>query len=137
MDGTYMNGFLGGMLIGAAALILFYANGRIMGVSGICSRILARPNADTLWRAAFIAGLIAGGFVVDHFYPVKIRIDASMLQLISAGLLVGFGTVLGSGCTSGHGVCGLARLSPRSICATAVFMAAGMLTVWLMGRCLG
>lgn len=132
-----MNGFLGGMLIGLSALILFYANGRIMGVSGICSRLLAKPGEDTRWRAAFVIGLALGGFVFNSVIPVDIRIDASIPQIIAAGLLVGFGTVLGSGCTSGHGVCGLARFSVRSITATAVFMAAGMLMVWLMGRLLG
>lgn len=129
------------MLIGAAAVVLFWFNGRMMGVSGIVSRLLgphaghsllfAKPDQDYWWRAAFIVGLVSGGFLYQLKFPVTVVIGASGLNLIVAGLLVGFGTVMGSGCTSGHGICGMARLSKRSIAATIVFMTAGILTVWL------
>ena len=119
------------MLIGAAAVVLFWFNGRIMGVSGITSRLLDKPNQDYWWRLAFILGLVSGGFLYQLKFPVTVVIGASGLNLIAAGLLVGFGTVMGGGCTSGHGICGMARLSKRSIVATIVFMTTGILTVWL------
>ncbi|MBP9854197.1 MAG: YeeE/YedE family protein [Candidatus Omnitrophica bacterium] len=131
MDSSYAHGLLGGMLIGAAAVLLFWFNGRIMGVSGIASGLLAKPAKDFWWRFAFIMGLILGGWIFRLKYPVEVFIDASWLLLIVGGLLVGFGTVMGSGCTSGHGICGIARLSKRSIAATIIFMATGILTVWL------
>lgn len=131
MNASYINGLIGGMLIGLAAVLLFWFNGRIMGVSGIASRLLAKPDKDYWWRLAFIAGLVIGGFVYHLKYPVTIVISASGVNLIIAGLLVGFGTAMGNGCTSGHGICGVARLSKRSIIATIVFMTAGILTVWL------
>ena len=131
MNTSYINGLIGGMLIGTAAVILYWFNGRIMGVSGIASRLLNKPNQDYWWRLAFIFGLILGGVVYQIKYPVTVVINASMVDLIIAGLLVGFGTVMGNGCTSGHGICGMARLSKRSIIATIVFMAAGVLTVWI------
>lgn len=131
MNASYINGLIGGMLIGVAAVVLYWFNGRIMGVSGIISRLLTKPEKDYWWRLAFILGLIFGGFIYQLKYPITIVIDASMVTLIIAGLLVGFGTVLGNGCTSGHGICGIARLSKRSIVATIIFMAAGILTVWV------
>ncbi len=131
MDISYIHGLLGGMLVGAAAVLLFWFNGRIMGVSGIASGLLAKPTKDFWWRFAFIMGLILGGWIFRLKYPVEVFIDASRLLLIVGGLLVGFGTVMGSGCTSGHGICGIARLSKRSIAATIIFMATGILTVWL------
>ncbi len=131
MNVSYIHGLIGGMLIGAAAVVLFWFNGRIMGVSGITSRLLEKPNQDYWWRLAFILGLVFGGFLYQLKFPVSVVINASVWNLIAAGLLVGFGTVIGSGCTSGHGICGIARLSKRSIAATIVFMAMGILTVWL------
>lgn len=131
MNASYANGLIGGMLIGLAAVLLFWFNGRIMGVSGILSRLLSKPDQDFWWRLAFVIGLVSGGFIYQLKYPVTIVIDASGLSLIIAGLLVGAGTVIGNGCTSGHGICGVARLSKRSIVATIVFMAAGILTVWI------
>ena len=112
-------------------LLLYWFNGRIMGVSGIVSRLLSKPDQDFWWRLAFVIGLVSGGFIYQLKYPVTIVIDASGVSLIIAGLLVGAGTVIGNGCTSGHGICGIARLSKRSIVATIVFMAAGILTVWI------
>ena len=131
MNASYAHGLIGGMLIGLAAVLLFWFNGRIMGVSGIVSRLLSKPDQDFWWRLAFVIGLVSGGFIYQLKYPVTIVIDASGVSLIIAGLLVGAGTVIGNGCTSGHGICGIARLSKRSIVATIVFMAAGILTVWI------
>ena len=130
MDISYIYGLLGGALIGTAAVILYRFNGRIMGVSGIASKLLVKPDHDFWWRLAFILGLVSGGFIYQIKFPVTAVINASGWNLMVAGLLVGFGTVMGSGCTSGHGICGIARLSKRSITATIVFMTMGILTVW-------
>ncbi|MGU3466707.1 YeeE/YedE family protein [Methylobacterium sp. C33D] len=128
----------GGALIGASAALLLLANGRIAGISGILGGLLdglLGPAArDWSWRAAFLAGLLAGPALyrlAAGQWP-DVRADASWPMLIAAGLLVGFGTRLGSGCTSGHGVCGLARLSPRSFAAVGTFMAAAIVTVFLV-----
>ncbi len=134
MNESFINGFLGGMLIGLGAVILFCFNGAIMGVSGITSQLLNKFSKDSGWRLAFILGLVLGGFLYQLRYPVVVTIDASLGVLIAAGLLVGFGTVTGSGCTSGHGICGIARLSKRSITATVVFMLMGIITVWIKSR---
>ncbi len=134
MNETYTLAFLGGMLIGLAAVFLFFFNGAIMGVSGIMSRLLTKPSKDSWWRLAFIAGLVLGGFLYQMKNPLQVNIDASLGVLVVAGLLVGFGTVMGNGCTSGHGICGIARLSKRSIAATIVFMLAGIITVWLKSK---
>jgi uncharacterized membrane protein YedE/YeeE len=119
------------MLIGLAAVLLYWFNGRIMGVSGITSKLLSKLDRDYGWRSAFILGLVSGGIIYQMRYPVVVIINASGWGLAAAGLLVGFGTVMGSGCTSGHGVCGIARLSKRSVTATLVFMSAGILTVYI------
>ena len=126
-------GFLGGMLIGLAAVLLLALNGRIAGVSGILSGTVTAPDRfDRSWRLLFILGLMAGAALYRVFSgALPVQIEAGMPTLVVAGLLVGFGTRLGSGCTSGHGVCGLARLSPRSLAATITFMLFGMLTVYL------
>ena len=110
-------------------------HGRIMGVSSILGGLLTSVKDDSVWRVSFLAGLIAAPILgsLIGFMP-SVRIEQSFLGLSFAGLLVGFGTSLGNGCTSGHGVCGIARLSPRSIIATLTFMAFGMLTVWLMHK---
>ena len=131
MNISYIHGLIGGVLIGLAAVILFWFNGRIMGVSGITSKLLDKPDKDFWWRLAFVVGLVLGGFIYQLRSPVTVTIDASGWVLIAAGLLVGAGTVIGNGCTSGHGICGMARLSRRSIVATIVFMAAGIITVWI------
>ncbi len=130
MNISYIHGLIGGVLIGAAVVVLYWFNGRMMGVSGITSRLLEKPNQDYWWRLAFIFGLVLGGIIYQMKFPVTVVIDASGWNLIVAGLLVGFGTVMGSGCTSGHGICGMARLSKRSIVATIVFMTMGILTVF-------
>src|SRR5262245_1356661 len=119
----------GGALIGVAAAMLILLSGRIAGGSGILGGLLIPKRAAVPWRVAFPAGLIVAPLIVA---PSEIRIDAGTGTLILAGLLVGVGTSYGSGCTSGHGVCGLSRLSPRSLVATLAFMAAGFLTVYVV-----
>jgi uncharacterized protein len=120
----------GGMLIGAAAAMLVLLSGRIAGVSGIVGGLIALRRGDIAWRWAFIGGLLVAPLAM-LFYPMNPRIDAGLGTLALAGLLVGLGTRYGSGCTSGHGVCGLSRLSPRSLVATGAFMAAGIATVFV------
>ncbi len=130
---TPVSGLLGGMLIGSAAVLLLLANGRIAGVSGIVGGLLTRVRGDVAWRAAFIVGLWLGASIywVARGEPFALELRASWPVVLVAGLLVGLGTRLGSGCTSGHGVCGIARLSIRSIVATAVFMGTGFATVFV------
>ncbi|RYH70470.1 MAG: YeeE/YedE family protein [Alcaligenaceae bacterium] len=128
----------GGVLIGAAAAMFMLFNGRIAGISGILGGLLKPATHDMAWRVAFIAGLVAAPVVFELFAKLPVlRIDAQWGALIVAGLLVGVGTRYGSGCTSGHGVCGLSRLSPRSLAATVAFMGAGFLTVFVMRHLLG
>ncbi len=120
----------GGVLIGGAAAMLLLLNGRVAGISGVIGGLLRPVRGDLAWRAAFVLGLVAAPGLYALFAALpRSRIDASWALLVVAGLLVGVGTRYGSGCTSGHGVCGLARLSPRSLAATLVFMAAGFATV--------
>jgi uncharacterized protein len=122
----------GGMLIGAAAALLVLLSGRIAGISGIVGGLIEVRRGDIAWRLAFVAGLlVAPAAMLLVGRPLAPRIDAGMVLLLVAGLLVGLGTRYGSGCTSGHGVCGLSRLSPRSLVATAIFMAAGIATVFV------
>lgn len=131
---TYLRSLEGGALIGLAAALFLLLDGRIAGVSGIISGALARLDQDQLRNTAFLVGLVLGPvayLLVFGAWPL-VRIDAPWGILALAGLLVGFGTRLGSGCTSGHGVCGMARLSRRSIVAVAVFLSAGMVTVAAM-----
>lgn len=125
---------LGGALIGLAAAWLLIAEGRIAGISGILGRLLARPDRDTPWRLAFVVGLLAGpvAYLAASGRWPAVDVTASWPTLAVAGLLVGFGTRIGSGCTSGHGVCGLARLSTRSLVAVLLFMASAMLTVFVV-----
>ena len=122
----------GGTLIGAAAAMLVLLNGRVAGISGIVGGLLAPRRGEIAWRLAFVAGLLAAPalWMVLADIPTA-RIDAGFATLVAAGLLVGVGTSYGSGCTSGHGVCGLSRLSPRSLVATGAFMAAGVATVFI------
>lgn len=126
--------FLGGVLIGCAAWILILFCGRIAGISGIIGGVLSRGTPDRGWRLAFLVGIIISPLLYALVYPLPvIEVSASWPILIIAGLLVGIGTRYGSGCTSGHGVCGLSRLSPRSLVATLTFMGVAFITVWLMG----
>ena len=125
---------LGGSLIGVAAVLMMATLGRITGVSGITSGLLSlNISADTVWRLAFVIGLLIGPF----FYLLaggelpEVVVDKRLPYLIAGGLLVGFGTTLGSGCASGHGVCGVSRISPRSLIATGIFVVTGMITVFI------
>jgi len=128
---TPATALIGGALIGAAAAAFVVFNGRIAGVSGILGGLLRPARGDIAWRAAFVAGLVAAPLAYGVFAALPaIRVDTDIAVLIVAGLLVGVGTRYGSGCTSGHGVCGISRLSPRSIVATLAFMAAGFATVF-------
>lgn len=120
-------------MIGVAVAVLLLLNGRVAGISGIVSGLFRWWAGDIDWRVAFIVGLIASAFIWQLFFALpEIQITADYTMLAIAGFLVGFGTRLGSGCTSGHGVCGLSRLSPRSIVATLLYIATGMTTVYLM-----
>ena len=123
----------GGLLIGLAAAAFIFFNGRIAGISGIVGGLFRPKPGDIGWRLVFIAGLLLAPVVYSFALPLpEMRIDADLPTLIIAGLLVGLGTRYGSGCTSGHGVCGLSRHSPRSLAATSVFMAAGFATVYII-----
>jgi uncharacterized membrane protein YedE/YeeE len=123
---------LGGILIGLASWLLWWGLGRIAGISGIASETIGAPfNPDT-WRWAFLAGLIVGGCLLGQGLEIPTLPTRPLYLLIPAGLLVGIGTVWGSGCTSGHGVCGLGRLSLRSLVSVGIFMATGMMAVTLM-----
>ena len=130
---------LGGLLVGGASVGLLLANGRIAGISGITGGLLARPDRDTPWRASFLAGLLVGGVALRWADPAAFGPSpaGSPLVVALAGLLVGFGARLGSGCTSGHGICGLARLSPRSAVSVGTFMAAAGVTVFVVRHLLG
>jgi uncharacterized membrane protein YedE/YeeE len=123
----------GGVLLGLASALFILLNGRVLGVSGILGGLVRPRPGDTGWRIAFVAGLLVAPTLWRLFaQPAVPRIEASEAVLVIAGLLVGWGTRYGSGCTSGHGVCGLSRLSPRSLAATLAFMAAGFATVYLV-----
>ena len=131
-EANIIGGLLGGALIGSAAALLLAVHGRIAGISGILGGLItARERSERSWRLAFLVGLITGPALYRLFYgALPLQLKADVPTLLAAGLLVGFGTRLGSGCTSGHGVCGLARLSPRSLMATITFMSLGIATVY-------
>ena len=135
---TPLPSLIGGVLIGLASVWLLAANGRIAGVSGILHGLFAQPPGDRLWRLFFILGLVAAG-IAWHAYagPAPAREGFGLGWAAAAGLLVGFGTRLGGGCTSGHGVCGLGRLSVRSLAAVAIFMATGMASAFVTRHLLG
>src|SRR5512145_2415106 len=128
---TPFSALIGGVLIGLAAALMWWLLGRVAGVSGILGQTFSTAEGELTWRLAFVAGLVLAGVGAKLFAPAAVHfsLPAGYGQLIVAGLLVGFGTQLGGGCTSGHGVCGMSRLSPRSIVATLVFMAAGAFAV--------
>ncbi len=136
---TPLAALIGGILIGLSASAILLLEGKIAGVSGICAGVLNPARGDTAWKVSFIGGLLAGGILLRIFLPSAF--DFGIIRpygmLVIAGLLVGFGTRLGNGCTSGHGVCGISRLSPRSMVATATFMASGALVVYLVNHVLG
>lgn len=131
---TPVSALLGGALIGLSAFILLWFNGRIAGISSIMSGLFTASGPNRHWRISFLAGLMLGASVWQAFATegVAARQNYPLLLLITGGFLVGFGTRIGSGCTSGHGICGIALLSPRSIAATLTFMASGIVTVYLI-----
>lgn len=125
---TPVSALVGGFLLGAAGLVLLFSNGRVAGISGIFGGVLGFKKGDTLWRVVFIAGLLVGGVILTFAYPETLRFElkSSAPTVMLAGLLVGIGSRMGSGCTSGHGICGVGRISPRSIIAVVTFMATGI-----------
>jgi len=133
-EANLYGGLIGGLLIGLAATLLLLVNGRIAGISGILAGLItSKFTSEWFWRAAFVIGLVGGAALYAWLRgAMPLQQQAGHALLLLAGLLVGFGTRTGSGCTSGHGVCGLARRSPRSLAATATFIACGILTVYLM-----
>ena len=137
---TPYSALIGGALIGLSAALLLFLNGRIAGISGIVSKALfPEQRGDVGWRLFFLAGLVLGPLVsrlIDG-NAVLFRIETSLPVLVIAGLLVGYGTGLGGGCTSGHGICGLARLSPRSALATVIFMVVAGITVYIVRHWIG
>ena len=131
---TLLNSLMGGILIGIAATIIFFVNGRIMGISGILGNLITTKETDQkFWRIFFILGVLMGPLIfILLFKEIKSEMVANTTLLIISGFLVGLGTSLGNGCTSGHGICGLSRFSIRSIVATLVFVISGMITVYLI-----
>ena len=136
---TPISSIVGGALIGASAASLWFLLGRIAGISGILGGLLTPARGEIAWRVAFLLGIVAAPLLYAGVGATiaPATITSSLPLLILSGLLVGFGTRLGGGCTSGHGVCGMARLSPRSIAATLLFMAAGFMTVFIVRHLLG
>lgn len=132
----YFLAFSGGTLIGLAALSMLYFNGRIMGVSGILGGLLNPKTFQEAWRYCFVLGILIGGIFISKMIPFALEntLSRNSFELVTAGILVGWGTRLGSGCTSGHGICGVSRFSVRSLAATGTFMALGFLTVWVMRK---
>ncbi len=137
---TLLSALIGGILIGISVTIMLILHGRVTGVTGIMvGATFERVGGDWLWRVLFLLGLVGGGALMAPILPEGFPSapGGRMGTLVAAGLLVGFGTRLGNGCTSGHGVCGVSRLAPRSLVATACFMLSGMLTVLVVQRVLG
>jgi len=136
---TPISAAIGGALIGLSAALLMLLNGRIAGVTGILAGIFDPHGSDRAWRAAFVVGLVAAPLsaVALGFTMPTVQLPSSLVVISAAGLLVGFGTRLSNGCTSGHGVCGIARLSPRSLIATGIFMAAAMIVVAVTRHVIG
>lgn len=136
---TPIPSLLGGMVLGVAAALYVFLHGRILGISGIISGLLHPTLSDSGWRLSLILGIVSAPFLAALFFgmfPI-VEIESGWTSIIIAGLLVGFGVQYGSGCTSGHGICGLSRLSPRSLVATLAFMAAGFLTVFILRHLIG
>lgn len=139
MSAEVVSPLLGGALIGAAASLMLLASGRVAGISGIFGGLLEPRPGDVGWRTAFVAGLLVAGAVGAQLHPqaFAIEIQRSPVALAFGGLLVGFGTRLGNGCTSGHGICGLARFSPRSLASVATFMVSGGVAAFVVNHVLG
>jgi uncharacterized protein len=138
-DFTPVASLIGGILIGLSASAMLLLQGKIAGISGIFAGVLRPARGDTLWKASFLVGLFSGGILLRLFLPgaFDFGVVRPVGVLALAGLMVGFGTRLGNGCTSGHGVCGVSRFSARSILATATFIATGALTVFIVNHVLG
>jgi uncharacterized membrane protein YedE/YeeE len=135
MSSTWLCAWLGGALIGLASILLLVSHGRIAGISGIAGGLLQRTTLDRTWRLAFVGGLAVAGVVAAIVVPQAIGPSVrSIAAVVIAGLLVGYGTRLGNGCTSGHGVCGVSRGSGRSLVAVVTFMATGAITAIIAGR---
>ena len=136
---TPIPSLLGGMILGVAAALYVLLHGRILGISGIISGLLHPKLTDSAWRLNLVLGLISAPFLAALFFGIipVVEIDSSWLAIVIAGLLVGFGAQYGSGCTSGHGICGLSRLSPRSLVATLAFMCAGFVMVFVIRHLMG
>ncbi len=136
---TPVASLIGGILIGLSASAMLFFNGKIAGISGVVGGLLSPMKTDILWRAAFVVGLLTGGFMLRLFssQAFEIGIVRSWGYFILAGLLIGFGSRLGNGCTSGHGVCGISRFSKRSVAATATFIATGAAVVYVVNHLLG
>ncbi|ABP34030.1 MULTISPECIES: YeeE/YedE family protein [Polynucleobacter] len=136
---TPIPSLLGGMMLGVAAALYVVLHGRILGISGIVSGLIHPKAGDITWRLSLVLGLLSAPFLAALIFDIRpiIQIDTEWLGIITAGLLVGFGVQYGSGCTSGHGICGLSRLSPRSLVATLTFMGAGFITVFVLRHLIG
>ncbi|WP_394752951.1 YeeE/YedE family protein [Crenothrix sp.] len=136
---TPYSALAGGILIGLAATVLLLFNGRIAGISGIMNGLINTSRTEVYWRVAFLAGIVIGAFLFHQLKPdfYQLRENFPVWLLALGGFLVGFGTRMGNGCTSGHAVCGIARFSVRSIAATITFMASGFLTVYIIRHVLG
>lgn len=128
-----MEAIIGGVIIGISVSIMLLAKGRVTGISGIIGGILNPQTMDKSWRLLFISGLLMGGVILRFVYPISFNMISSVkpYDYVIAGLLVGFGTLLGNGCTSGHGVCGISRFSIRSLVSTVTFISFGILSVYL------
>ena len=136
---TPVASLVGGVLIGFASIAMLLFNARIAGISGIFGGLLHTKRGDTMWRLLFVAGLVLGGLFLRIFYPdmLQFEVERSTLSIMVAGFLVGFGARLGNGCTSGHGVCGIGRLAPRSIAAAGTFMTTGSITAIIINHIFG
>lgn len=136
---TPVTALIGGVLIGTSATLLLLFNGRIAGISGILGGLVIPAQGDHLWRTLFLSGLIISGFIYHMVFPDTFnpRPGYPLVLLITGGFIVGFGTRMGGGCTSGHGVCGIGRLSRRSLVATLVFMITGIITVYVIRHIIG
>jgi len=136
---TPIPSLLGGIILGVAAALFVLLHGRILGISGIVSGLLHPKLADSAWRLSLVLGLISAPYLAALFFGIipVVEIDSGWLAIVIAGLLVGFGAQYGSGCTSGHGICGLSRLSPRSLVATLAFMSAGFVMVFIIRHMIG
>ena len=136
---TPIPSLLGGIILGTAAALYVLLHGRILGISGIVSGLLHPKTGDITWRLSLVLGLLSAPVLAALFFGIRpiVEIESDWYAILLAGLLVGFGAQYGSGCTSGHGICGLSRLSPRSLVATLSFMGAGFLTVFVLRHLIG